>query len=53
MKKSSDVHRKMKSVPVDSVRYDVIEHCSKISDSKTLDIGVKNNGIGIGYKNVI
>ena len=32
----------MKSVSVDSVRYDVIERCSKISDPKTLDIGVKN-----------
>ena len=32
----------MKSVSVDSVRYDVIERCSKISDPKTRDIGVKN-----------
>ena len=32
----------MKSVSVDSVRYDVLEWCSKISDPKTLDIGVKN-----------
>ena len=32
----------MKSVSVDSVRYDVIERCSKISDPETLDVGVKN-----------
>ena len=32
----------MRSVSVDSVRYDVIHQCSKISDPKTLDIGVKN-----------
>ena len=32
----------MKSVSADSVRYDVIERCSKVSDSKTLDIEVKN-----------
>ena len=38
---------------VDSVRYDVIEQCLKISDLKTLDMRVKKNGTGIGYKNVI
>ena len=32
----------MKSVSVDSVRYGVIHQCSKISDPKTLDIGVKS-----------
>ena len=32
----------MKSVSVDSVRYDVIEQCLKISDPKTLDMRVKN-----------
>ena len=37
-----DVYGKVKSVSVDSVRYDVIEKCSKISDPKTLDIEVKN-----------
>ena len=41
-KKLSDAHGKMKSVSVDSVRYDVIHQCSKIGDPKTLEIGVKN-----------
>ena len=30
------------SVSVASIRYAVIHRCSKISDPKTLDIGVKN-----------
>ena len=33
---------KDEGVSLDSIRYDVIEWCSKISDPKTLDIGVKN-----------
>ena len=32
----------MNSVSVDFVRYDVIEPCSRSSDPKTLDIGVKS-----------
>ena len=32
----------MKSVSLDSIRYDLIERCSKMSDPKTLDVVLKN-----------
>ena len=43
----------MKTLSVDSVRYDIIEWCSKINDTKTRDIWVKNKWNWNWFKNMI